>query len=277
MIARDSAAEGRLYDALRDSFGSDQRLGIHLSSLLNPRQTHFRRLDPRPLTDDEIGYFTAGRGHEDIITRLLASDFESTPEEEIDGIHLRPDFVAVTDRVIPKGCHAELKTRRSNLPKTDQEAGYAFKSYLDQVHGYMALKRQETMYLIVLSLTEGKTGDPLSKSRPVIAVYKVTLSELELAKIRKDLHARKTLLEIGNVAVMPLCWEFLCVKWVKRELLKKCPYYDQCKPYDLDPKRKVNEPASDDLESILLKSIDKVKRERPEQPAAEASGPGIRP
>jgi hypothetical protein len=265
MLARVPDVEGKLYDALRTSFGQDERTGVHLSSLLNPRLTHFRKLDPRSLTDQEIGYFVGGRGHEDIISRLLGQDFELTAEEEIDGIHLRPDFVAITDRIIPKGAHAEFKTRRSNLPKTDELAQTVFQSYRDQIRGYMALKHQHEMYLIVLSLLEGKTKDPMSVSGPVLAVYRETMSENDLNVKSDDILNRKTLLEIGATSVMPLCWEFLCVKWDKGVLKDKCPYYAECKPYEMDPKRAVAGivlDRADGLASQLLKSIEKVRHDR---------------
>lgn len=241
MLARDPDAEKRLYDALRASFGTDERTGVHLSGLLNPRQTFYRARDPRPLTNLEIGFFTAGRGHEDIVSRLLGSgDFELTPEEEIDGIHLRPDFLAKNDKIIPQGRHAEFKTRRSNLPKTDELAQDVFQSYRDQVRGYMALKRQREMYLIVLSLLEGKTKDPLSRSGPVIAVYRETMADEELRTEREKILLNKSLLEIGVPSLMPLCWEFVCVEWVNKELKAKCPYHPDCHPELKDPKRKVS-------------------------------------
>jgi hypothetical protein len=246
MLTRDPEAEKRLYDALRLSFGSDERTGIHLSALLNPLQEYWRRKEGRkPLTDSEIGYFTAGRGHEDLLTRLLVDDFESTQEEEIDGIHLRPDFRALNDKIIPKGAYAEFKTRRSNLPKTDAEAQSVFQSYRDQIRGYMALKNQPEMYLIVLSLLEGRNGDPLNPTRPVIAVYKETMTKEVLEITREDFKVRKVLLEQGLNHHLPLCWAFLCGKWTRNskwgwKYEPKCPFYSKCEPYLRDPKRGTN-------------------------------------
>jgi hypothetical protein len=247
-LSRVPEVEKRLYDALRGSFGTDERTGIHLSALLNPLQEYWRRQEGRPpLTDTEIGYFTAGRGHEDILARLLKDDFELTTEEEIEGIHLRPDFRALNDKIIPAGAHAEFKTRRSNLPKTDEEAQRVFQSYRDQVRGYMALKNQPEMYLIVLSLLEGRNGDPLNPTRPVIAVYRETMSPSELADLRSALIMRKGVLVAGAHSLLPLCWEFLCGKWTKKKEWKhsvavweyepKCPYHGKCQPQLRDPKR----------------------------------------
>ena len=252
MLARVPEAEARLYDALRESFGRDVRTGVHLSSLLNPLKTYWDQRNGRPpLTDRDIGYFTAGRGHEDILTKLLATDFESTPEEEIDGIHCRPDFRAVTSRVIPAGEYAEFKTRRSNLPKTDTEAQDALRSYRDQVRGYMALKRREQMYLIVLSLLEGKIHkNPLSQSQPVIAVYRETMTPDELTAEWTELQNRRTLLQLGVKAMLPLCPAWMCGRWVKNpeydpatdnksrfNYFAVCPHYEPCQPQKRDPNR----------------------------------------
>lgn len=258
MLVRDPDAEVRLYDVLRESFGNDVRTGTHLSALLNPVQEHWRRTKPPiPKTNAEIGYFIAGRGHEDAIARLLEKDFVETVEEVVDGIHLRPDFVAVSDRIIPKGSHAELKTRRMNLPLLNSDLNKAFQTYRDQVRGYMALKRQSEMYLIVLSLLEGKTKDPLSKSEPRIAVYKETMGELELLNLRNELQARKYDLEHGNWNQLPLCWDFLCGKWTpikvgtekKFVYLPKCPYYQACRPDLKDPKRGMKEPVKEPVKA----------------------------
>jgi hypothetical protein len=244
MIARDSVAERALYDAIRESFAKDERTGTHLSALLNPLQEYWRQVEGRTVTDTDLMYFTAGRGHEDILARLLDQDFELTPEAEIEGIHLRPDFRAISDRIIPKGKHAEFKTRRANLAKTDEEAQEAYQSYRDQIRGYMALKDQGEMYLVVLSLLEGNKGDG---TKPVLAVYRETMTEGERLVLRTALIQRKILLENGVTSLLPLCWEWLCGKLtkVKKDDEKekvwvyepKCPHYYSCQPQRRDPRR----------------------------------------
>jgi hypothetical protein len=252
MLTRVPDIEVKLYDALRESFMKNERTGLHLTDLLNPRQKYWRMLDPQPITDAQIGFFTGGLGHEDAITRLLADDFEETPEEVHYGIHCRPDYVAKSDRIVPKGEFLELKTRRSNLPKSDADANdpkRGLTTYRDQIRSYMALKHRTSMYLVVLSLTEGKTRDPLSTSAPVFAVYREDMTEQELAEKRDHLIGMKILLESpAGVQQMPLCWEFLCGKWNKAlvrdggawSYIPKCPWYDKCRPQDTDPNRGVN-------------------------------------
>jgi hypothetical protein len=251
MLERMPDLEIALYEVLRESFIEQDltRTGLHLTALLNPRQTYWRNLDPRPLTNAEIGFFSAGRGHEDAVAKMLVQDFIETPEATIDGIHLRPDFQAISDRIIPCGEYAEFKTRRSNLPKSDEEANdpqRGLTTYRDQIRRYMALKRRTSMYLIVLSLTEGKTRDPLSTSAPVYAVYKETMTTQELIEERSYLISMRILLQSpAGAQQMPLCWEFLCGKWHKAlvrdggtwSYIPRCPYYENCKPWETDPQR----------------------------------------
>jgi hypothetical protein len=249
MLTREPEREVKLYDALRESFQANERTGLHLTDLLNPRQTYWKALDPQPITDAMIGFFSGGLGHEHALTRLLERDFRETPEEAIDGIHHRPDYEAISDRIIPTGEFCELKTRRSNLPKSDDEANDPVRGltyYRKQIRGYMALKRRETMYLLVLSLTEGKTRDPLSSSAPVFAVYKETMTPEELRQERDHLQAMKILLNSpASVQHMPLCEPWMCGKWNKAlvrdggawSYYPKCPWYAQCGPQDTDPSR----------------------------------------
>ncbi len=226
MIARCLALEVNFYDCLRESFGPQARGGIHLSGLVSPRQEFWQHAVPMVPTDDELGYFTAGRGHEDALQRFLGQDFKHTEEALIDGILLRPDFEAISNRIIPLGEHAEFKTRRANLPKNDDEAQEAFSHYRHQVRGYMALKRRNTMYLVVFSLVEGKTGDALSRSHPVFAVYVETMTDAELEAERQALQARRATLLLARAAhaagdtnavemellMMPLCEDWMCGK-----------------------------------------------------------------
>ena len=75
MLTRELDREKRLYEVLREAFTRDTRDGVHLTDLLNPRQTYWRQLDPQPITDAEIGFFSGGRGHEDAVGKLLVKDF----------------------------------------------------------------------------------------------------------------------------------------------------------------------------------------------------------
>ena len=252
MLARVPEVEQRLYSVLRESFLQSERKGIHLTDLISPRQAFFKRIDPKPLTEREIGYFVAGRGHEDVLSKLVGTHFKASEEQEIDGIHLRPDFQAITSEIIPEGEYAEFKTRRSNLPETDLEANEVFGSYRDQIRGYMALLARSRMYLVVLSLLEGKQyGNKFSESTPVFAVYLETMDEQEQGEARQRLKTIHGLLQAGldhgpgGHIYLGLCRDWMCGTFKKQlvrdgggwEYRVRCPWYDQCEPWKVDARR----------------------------------------
>ena len=45
--------------------------GVHVSDLVHPRKAYWKKIDPRPMTDDEAGYFVAGRGHHEVIEAII--------------------------------------------------------------------------------------------------------------------------------------------------------------------------------------------------------------
>jgi len=247
MLSRDTEAESKLLEVLRDNFARNERTGVHLTSLLEPRMSYWKATIPMPPTDAEVGFFSAGRGHEDAVQKLLGTDFKETEESEVFGIHLRPDFEAISDRVIPSGEYAEFKTRRSNLPKTDVEANAVMMTYRDQLRGYMALKGRNRMWLIVLSLVEGKDRkDPLSQSRPVFAVYREEMTEderIEMLVLLMQMNDKlKAAFVNGDPFHLPLCTKWKCVRsvkvgstWVK---VPVCKWYNNCKPGDIEEDRR---------------------------------------
>jgi hypothetical protein len=179
-VTRNADKETVILAALRDSF-DEVRSGVHLSDLLNPRQSAFKRLMPLPLTESEILYFLAGRGHEEVFARLAgvqvgasAIKYSKIPgfisgEGRIKhGISYRPDFRW-------HGAPTEFKTRRANLAKPGEESR-VYDHYLEQLKMYCALDEQPYGQLIVFSLLEGRSGDPLNPTHPELAVYDVQFS-----------------------------------------------------------------------------------------------------
>lgn len=193
-IERNPKREGLLLDAIRASFADSSRARqperIHLSDLLTPRKAYWQRVDPRPATDDECLYWVAGRGHEDALGRIAG--LVVAPEAEQDGVVYRPDFVWW-------GVPAEFKTRRSNLAKPGEEA-LTYETYLNQLRGYCALRGVTTGTLVVLSLLEGRSANPMAPTRPELAVYEVTFDPAELEAERGLLSERRDFLVRALVA-----------------------------------------------------------------------------
>lgn len=179
-ISRNADKERVILDALRQSF-DEVRTGVHLSDLLNPRQAVFKRLMPMPLTATEILYFLAGRGHEEVFARLAGvnvgasairyakiPEFVAGEERVKHGISYRPDFRW-------HSAPTEFKTRRSNLAKPGEETR-VYEQYLRQLLGYCALDEQPYGVLVVFSLLEGRSNDPLNPTHPELAVYDAQFS-----------------------------------------------------------------------------------------------------
>jgi len=212
-INHSSELDTWLYSQLRASFGWKPREGFHLSGLLTPRREYWQRVDPKTLTDDELGYFIGGRGHEDALGRFAG--LVSAETEEVDGIMFRPDFNFLESP-------AEFKTRRRGLAEEGREAA-VYDSYLDQLRGYCALRRRSVGYLFVFSLLEGGTWSPgqgRTPTKPVIRSYKVIFSDEELEVTRAELARRRDALahalEEKEHSPLPLCHAWQCGKRVKQ-------------------------------------------------------------
>lgn len=190
-ITRNPDKEKVILTALRESF-DESRTGVHLSDLLKPRQAAFRRLMPLPLTESEILYFLAGRGHEEVFARLAGVVVGASPVKYAKipgfvsgegrmkfGISYRPDF---RWDIKP----AEFKTRRSNLAKPGEESR-VYDNYLEQLLGYCALDEVPYAVLIVFSLLEGRSNDPLNPTHPELAVYDVQFSPGDMERMENYL------------------------------------------------------------------------------------------
>jgi hypothetical protein len=281
VLTRQPDLEVKLYDALRESFGSADREGIHLTDLLTPRKKFWAHVEPLPPTDGELGFFTAGRAHEDALQRFLGKHFVLSLPYRVEGIDMRPDFQAITNDIIPATQYAEFKTRRSDLPKDDHEANEKLSNYREQIRGYMTLLGRDEMYLIVLSLVEGKNPyDKFSKSKPIFAVYKETMTFEEREEMLARLFHNHRFLQAALMTeskdiagILPLCPAWQCGKhvatlpvtcscgkeyktqsfadkhadetghWIdfKWQYVPACKWYGSCKPHLIDKTRKAHD------------------------------------
>jgi hypothetical protein len=203
-ITRNLDKEKVILTALRESF-DEPRTGVHLSDLLHPRQAAFKRIMPLPLTESEILYFLAGRGHEEVFARLAGVTVGASTVKYVKipgfvageprikhGIMYRPDFRWDTKPT-------EFKTRRANLAKPGEESR-VYDHYLEQLRGYCALDSQPYAQLIVFSLLEGRSGDPLNPTHPELAVYDVQFSPGDLSFMESYLVDMSTKFTLAVIA-----------------------------------------------------------------------------
>lgn len=132
-----------------------ERDGIHVSDiLLCQRETVFRRLNPMPVTDRELGFFTVGRAIHEAMQQLANSydkyEIEKEINYEIDGIVLKAHIdLYDKERNIP----IEAKTVRSKyVNKNSNDEPKPFN--IDQLKMYMALTDADIGYIIYQLLLE---------------------------------------------------------------------------------------------------------------------------
>jgi hypothetical protein len=239
-IVRNPKREALVLDQIRASFTAEgPRAGVHLSDLLSPRRSFMQRAHPLPPTNAEVLYWLAGRGHEDALGRVAGLVItpqrfwfvegdtiadECAPERLMEAISFRPDFEFGS--LVP----GEFKTRRSNLAEAGEEA-VKYESYLEQLRGYSAIRRNNYALLLVLSLLEGrKNNDPKAKTEPALAVYDVFFTDEELEATRVWLEERRDAfveaLRAGNHTILPLCKDWMCGK--QRRVVDQLAYCHNC-------------------------------------------------
>lgn len=204
--------------------------GWHVSDLLYPRKTFWRRVKPLPLTDDEALYFVAGHGHHHVLEAILGPKKKDARtdagEFEKQGILFSPDL---------RSPHPiEIKTSRAKFIKADKEdPAKVYDSYLKQLCSYQGLMKQKAGELLVLFLNAQKEGGEKWRTKPQLRLYDVVMGPAEKTKVvkwllkrAKDLTAAVKKKKAGE---LPLCPDWLC---------RDCSYFKDCKPWLLDGRRK---------------------------------------
>jgi len=197
----------------------------HVSDLLYPRKSYWQRKDPQPMTDLQALYFTAGRAHHGMLEACLGKwekpkgDRVDAGEFEKHGIYYSPD--------LRMPYPWEIKTSRSEYEPKDLKKG--FEAYLKQLAKYQACMDSAKGGLLVFFLGL-KNG---FRKIPALHFYKVTMTDAErkaeVANIRKISTALDKSVKSGKHKELELCPAWMC---------KDCPWYEKCKPWLDDPKRK---------------------------------------
>jgi CRISPR/Cas system-associated exonuclease Cas4 (RecB family) len=201
----DRAKRERLVANLDARF-SKRRTGIHVSDLtMCLRQAVFRRLVPKPLTERDLSFFTAGRGYHDLLEHIYEAEREV--HREWQGIHATFDLL---DGHIPLELKSSRSFWRTVQPHWVRQLGY-----------YCAIENVTVGGLIVLWLFPNR----LAREDGMIESYSVEFPNIE--QIRQDLQQRRDLLvkalESQDVMVAPYITE-PSDRW----LCNNCPYRSEC-------------------------------------------------
>ncbi|MEM3594376.1 MAG: PD-(D/E)XK nuclease family protein [Candidatus Jordarchaeaceae archaeon] len=204
-----------LYERLRanlDNRFSEPRPDIHVSDLVYClRKSAFQKLDPTPVDDTSLSFFTAGKGHHDILEDLHGAEKEKEIWFE--------NIVGHVDLL--DGEPIEIKTTRSFRREIKQH-------WIKQLAYYCAMLNKTEGKLIILYLfpkRQKKQEDNKETNLNLIETYKVRFDDLSV--ILQDLLERRNLLlkalDAKDPQLAPPVSEE--EKW----LCRVCPYKEECK------------------------------------------------
>lgn len=189
--------------------------GTHLTDLLYPRQAYFRSIDPKPLTEDQIGYFVAGHGHHGIIEAII----EDPRFREVEFYDKDLKTYTTLD-IMTKDMVQEIKTSRAWTIKKDPN-----ENYIDQIMGECAMTGKTKARLIVFYICPGRNKKGDKETKPKFQVFEISFTKKELKDIREVLEERNKGLhlakETGDHTKLPLCLEWMC---------RSCPWIEDCDP-----------------------------------------------
>lgn len=186
----------------------------HVSDLQYPRKAYWGRIDPKPITQLQAGYFIAGIGHHNVVEAILGPRNNKKHRADAgefmkEGIYFSPDLR------LPYPL--EFKTSRAEFEPYDLEKGYS--GYLQQLKMYMALMNSTKGALLVffLVLKEGR------RKKPAFRFYKVTCTKEELTKELVQIKALSKKLTAAVKAkdqkLVPACPKWMC---------GDCPWNKEC-------------------------------------------------
>lgn len=233
VIRPNKVAADNLYQKLSDALEAEVRTGVHVSDLLQPLKAYWSKVDPRPPSRDEVGYWLAGKAHHFFLVQALTGIDDSQEASLVDpvsGIHYSPDLVEL------KG---EFKTTRwAIMPTTAKAVEKVVSSYVPQCRAYAALMHslEWNLYMFYLTALDLKT----KRKIPRLKVYTLVFTEGELEDERVELAGRAASLEnavlTANPESLPLCSPFICYRMKgngrghKKTIEGVCKWWDVCKP-----------------------------------------------
>jgi hypothetical protein len=202
-IAEDTTVETKLKRRLAEEYAA-LREGVHVSDLtLCMRQSLFRKLDPRPPTTKQIGYFLDGaRRHQAL--QALYGEGAAEKEGVFEGVRYHIDVFTPTGFVI------EFKTTRAKEAISDH--------WLRQLIYYM-LAADSGIGLLQVQRILPRDGDPFPG-------FIITLDDKQRAEWLSDFRERSSrfleAMERNDPSRLPV------YRGEKDWVCRECPYRKEC-------------------------------------------------
>lgn len=219
-IKRDREMETQVMEGICDYYSQRKRGDdeIHVSDLVTPRKAYWSRVKPKRTTYREAMYFLSGEVIHEGFQRILAGEAEKKIQDL--GVKGSRDLVWMGHRI-------EIKSSRKwTIPDLPDD------SHIDQELSYLALENVKEGNILGFYICPGRTYSGGRVTIPEIRVWRITLSDKQVAKLRKQIVASRKALVTALKKRDPLKLE-LCPTWHCKEC--KWNNEDECDPKNTDP------------------------------------------
>jgi len=204
-----------LYKSLYEEY-SKVRPGVHVSDItLCPREACFRKLDPKPLTNTDLNFFTSGKAIHEALQSLVKKypdRFEIEKEVKFGDIVGHIDLFDLTNHIPIEAKSARVKTMTE--PKAH---------YLKQLEAYMALTGADTGIILVQCLLNYEETPFLEFEHHMTAEQR----EATMKQLKEDAGALKCgIMNVDPSLVRHINYD-LTLNWKCRY----CPYAKPCEAF----------------------------------------------
>ncbi len=209
---------------------SKERVGVHVSDLtLCPRESCFRKLDPKPLTDTDINFFSSGKA----IHEALQSLVKKYPDRfEIEKEVKFGDIVGHID-LFDRQNHIPIEAKSARVKTMTEPKAH----YLKQLEAYMALTEADAGIILVQCLLNYEDSPFLEFEHKMTAEQrKAVLSQLQQDAI---------ILKIGIMEQDPGLVRHINYDLTLNWKCRYCPYAKPCEQMRIEANAgKFNDSAS---------------------------------
>lgn len=211
-----SAAEpsilNMLYNALYEEYDVP-REGVHVSDItFCPRKTCYQKIDPLPLDNKQLNFFTSGKAIHGALESLIKKyphRYEFEKEVELEGLS---GHIDIYDKELKMPIEAKSARVKEMLkPKAH---------YISQLEGYMALTDSDTGLILVQLLMH-------FEDKPFVEFVHHMTAEQRQDKLLK-MKADAILLTEGIKGKIPGIVRHIAYDTDLNWLCKSCPYAKEC-------------------------------------------------
>jgi len=201
-----------LYDALYEQY-NQVREGIHVSDItLCPREACFRRLDPKPLTNTDLNFFTSGKAIHEALQSLIRKDpdrFELEKEVKMG------DIVGHID-IFDKKYHIPIEAKSARVKTMEEPKAH----YLKQLEAYMTLTDSTKGIILVQCLLN-------YEDKPFLE-FEHTMTDEQLDATREQLYKDAIQLKSGIMNMDPALVRHINYDLTLNWKCRYCPYAKPC-------------------------------------------------